>query len=173
MSGALPEYLDLTRTGFEPVMLSGRMELAALPRLAEAVAAPGGEAAVELRAFHDGGHTLIRGRVQAMLILACQRCFGNMEFPVAADFKLAWVRCEKDVASLPEAYEPLVSASGRVKPAEIVEDELLLALPMAALHESSRECGESMRRGLPRHKSEGIHAVRVKPFAALKALKRR
>ncbi|MGH8281213.1 MAG: YceD family protein [Gammaproteobacteria bacterium] len=108
-----------------------------------------------------------------MLVLICQRCFGKLSCPVTVDFSLIWVRSEADTARLPEAYEPLMSVTGNVKLTELVEDELLLALPMVALHELSTECSRRVPCGSPRRKKESIEAAPAKPFAALKALKRR
>ncbi len=173
MSGALPEYLDLMRVGQVPVRLTGQVRLDAMPRLRDAVTDTGGEAAVDLQAFDEAGHKVVQGQARAALDLICQRCFGKLSCPVTAVFNLIWVRSEADTARLPEAYEPLVSITGNIKLTELVEDELLLALPMVALHEPSTECSRSMPRGSPRRKKESIEAAPAKPFAALKALKRR
>ena len=172
MSGALGEYLDLTRVSHLPVRRADTISLAALPRLAAAVADTSGQVTAELQAMHAGGQVTVRGKVQAHLVLTCQRCFGSLDFPVKADFNLVWVRSEAEVASLPELYEPLLSASGRVKIAELLEDELLLALPMVALHAASVECGGGIR-GKSRQTVTAAKAPGSKPFAALKTLKRR
>jgi len=122
--------------------------------------------------MHDGGQVTVQGKVETDLLLTCQLCFGNMHFPVKADFNLAWVRNENEAVSLPDLYEPLLSVSGRVKIADLIEDELLLALPMVALHASPQECGIGVR-GTSRQTVTDSKATRRKPFAALEALKRR
>ena len=44
--------------------------------------------------------------------------------------RLGLIRDEADEAALPEGYEPLlVPADGLLHPAQLVEDELILALP--------------------------------------------
>ncbi len=140
MSGTLPEYLDLTRATRQPARLTGQLRLVTLPRLTAAVADSGGVAEIELQVFTDGGQIIVQGRVQVTLGMTCQRCLGSMRLPVTAALHMAWIRGEEEAARLPAGYEPLVSASGRVKLADVVEDELLLALPMVALHASSEEC---------------------------------
>ncbi|MGH8398426.1 MAG: YceD family protein [Gammaproteobacteria bacterium] len=144
-----------------------------MPRLCDAVTGTGGDASVDLQAFDQAGHKIVRGQAQAVIGLTCQRCFGDLSCPVTVDFNLIWVRSEDDAAQLPETYEPLVSATGNVKLAVLIEDELLLALPMVAVHESSTICSKSVSPGLPQHKKESIEATTATPFAALKALMRR
>jgi len=172
MSGTLGEYLDLTRASHQPVRWTGTISIAALPRLAAAVADTSGQASANLQAMHDGGQVSVQGTVEANLVLTCQRCFGNLVFPVKADFNLAWVRSEKEATGLPDVYEPLLSGSGRVKIADLIEDELLLALPMAALHTVSQECGVGAR-STSRRAVTDAKEKRRKPFAALESLKHR
>ncbi len=172
MSGAPGEYLDLTGASHQPVRWTGSISIAALPRLADAVADTRGLASAELQVLHDGGQISVQGKVEANLILTCQRCFGNLRFPVKAAFNLAWVRSEKEATGLADAYEPLISDTGRVKLTELIEDELLLALPMSALHASPQECGNGVR-GTSRQSVTDAKTTRRKPFAALEVLKRR
>jgi uncharacterized protein len=171
MSGASGEYLDLTRASHQSLRWAGNISTTAMPRLAAAVADPGSQVSVGLQTAHDGGRVTVQGRIQADLKLTCQRCFGNLEFPVTTGFNLAWVRSEQEAMHLPEPYEPLLSASGRLKVAELVEDELLLALPMVALH-AIDECRASVAAKSRRRRKVAADTV-SRPFASLKALKRR
>ncbi|MHB8424128.1 MAG: YceD family protein [Gammaproteobacteria bacterium] len=168
MSGTLPEYLDLTRAARQPVRLTGQLGLVTLPRLTAAAAGSGGVAEIELQIFADGGRIVVQGRVQATLGMTCQRCLGSMRLPVAAALHMVWVRGEEEAARLSADYELLVSASGRVKLADVVEDELLLALPMAAVHESSEECRGWVQPEVS-PAGENITTAPVGSFATLKA----
>jgi DUF177 domain-containing protein len=172
MSGASGEYLDLTRASHQPIGWTGSISIATLPRLAAAVADSGSQVHAELQAMHDGGQVIVQGKVEANLLLICQRCFGNMRYPVSADFKLAWVRNENEALSLPDLYEPLLSVSARVKIADLVEDEMLLALPMVALHAVAHECATGVY-STSRSTASDAKTKRREPFAALKGLKRR
>jgi len=147
------------------------VKLAALPRLAAAVADTGGQAMAELQVVSAGGRVSVQGWVQADLVLNCQRCFGKLDFPVKADINLVWVRSDTEAQTLPEAYEPLLSASGKVKVADFIEDELLLALPMVALHMPPQLCEADARIRSLQAPAAG-KPKRSKAFAALKTLKR-
>ena len=172
MSGALPEYLDLTRATRQPMRLTGQLRLVTLPRLTAAVADSGGAAEIELQVFTDGGQIIVQGRVQVTLGMTCQRCLESMRIPVTAALHMAWVRGEEEATRLPTGYEPLVFASGRVKLADVVEDELLLALPMAAVHESSEECSGLVQPEVS-PAGENITTAPGGSFATLQALERR
>lgn len=172
MSGASGEYLDLTRASYRPVQWAGAISIAVLSRLSAELADNSGQATVGLLAKNDGGQVSVQGNVEAKLVLTCQRCFKNLVLPVKAGFTLAWVRNEAQAADLPDSYEPLLSASGRVKIADLIEDELLLALPLVAMHQTLHECG--IRAGAVPNSDVSRHeASRTRPFAALGRLKHR
>lgn len=171
MSGALPEYLDLTKAGHAPIRWSGDLELASLQRLSEALADGSSRAHVDLQVFEEGGRKVIRGKVQAELSLTCQRCFGRLQYPVTADFNLAWVRGMQEASRLPAAYDALSSVTGRVKLNELIEDELLLALPMVARHAQPEECTARIP-GSVKQQGTTVSVATSKPFAILRVLKR-
>lgn len=170
MPDALQDTLDLNRVGPTPVTLTGRLELQQLSRL-RALARPGGHADVQLRAVEEQGRRWLRGEIRAEVPLICQRCLDTLQYPVAADVRLMWVRAGSESVHLPEGYDAIVSASGRIKLANLVEDELLLALPMVARHEPPDECAA-------RFSANGVQSsveaeIRTPgPFAVLEALKR-
>lgn len=69
-------------------------------------------------------------------------------------------------AALPPGYEALqVGDDGMLRPAELVEDELILAVPLVPAMPGS----ESVERDWPVPEDEEI---RASPFAALAALKK-
>lgn len=148
--------------------LAGRIALGSLPRLAPSLAVPG-EAEYRL-AFHldSERRAVVSGEVSAELTVQCQRCLEPMVIAVDSRFELAFVRGLDEAARLPAAYEPALAEDGRVRPADLVEDELLLALPPVPLHEAGR-CGAraeaSVSDDQPGPTSE------TNPFAVLAALR--
>ena len=70
-------------------------------------------------------------RIDAALPLECQRSLQRFLLPVQLVQRLGLIRDEADEAALPPEYEALlVPADGMLRPAELVEDELILALPV-------------------------------------------
>ena len=86
-------------------------------------------------------------------------------FPVDIDQRLGLIRDEADEAALPPGYEALlVSADGMLNPVELVEDELILAVPVVPVKPGT----EAMERNWAQDADE---LERVNPFAALSSLK--
>ena len=80
--------------------------------------------------------------------------------------RLGLIREEADEAGLPEGYEPLLlSEDGALRPAELVEDELILAVPVVPVKPGT----EAMERDWPVREEEQRQAS---PFAALARLKK-
>jgi uncharacterized protein len=173
MSSGLPEFLDLARVTRQPLERAGRIRIGKMPRLSAALPDSSGEAQVELLAQDDGsGQIILQGETRAELTLICQRCLKPMRQPVRSSFRLAWVRSEAEAAAMQvDTYDPLLSADGRVRLAELVEDELLLALPIVALHELEA-CDAGSNTGDAHSEAPAVPAEQ-NPFAVLEQLKQR
>lgn len=170
MADALPDFLDLKRMGESSATLAGCLGSGQFERL-RGVARLDGCVSVLLKAVRERERRIVKGQAQVELGLICQRCLCPMTYPVAADFKLVWVRAVGEAESLPEGYDALVSASGRVNVAALVEDELLLALPMVARHEPPGKCAVELDATRERQSDVEDNAASG-PFAVLKTLKR-
>ena len=146
---------------------SGSLDLAGLARLAPLLVSQQGALNVQLTLDRDkAGIRFLAGRVRGQLELECQRCLGPMEFPLDSEFRLGLVRSEDEAERLPATYEPLLVGEEPLLLAEIVEDEVLLALPTVALHREPHPCAAQQPEALP----EGVQ--RENPFAVLAQLKR-
>jgi len=155
------------RRGFE-----GRLPLSSMHRLREVLADDEGEAtAGEVRFALEFDRDALQVpyvelRIDALLPLLCQRSLQRFLFPVNIVQRLGLIRDEADEAALPPGYEPLlVPADGELRPAELVEDELILAVPLVPVSPGS----ESVERDWPIQADEEI---RANPFSALAALKK-
>ena len=147
---------------FEPAApeYRGAIALADLPRLAPMLAGASGEARVRLRgARDDAGRRLVEGAVEAVVPLRCQRCLEVVEYPVGEAFSVVIVASEAEGEALPEALEPFVSADA-VRPAAVVEEEILLALPVVVRHDAG-VCEP------PEH-GAGASRAELSPFADLR-----
>ncbi|NKN33150.1 YceD family protein [Marichromatium bheemlicum] len=138
----MPDRLDPWRAAQADRVFSGTVELARLPRLAEAVIGlapvPGGvsEVCYRLAFARDAlGFVRVSGTVQAVLRLPCQRCLGEVELAVDAPLALGLVRGEQQAERLGEDLDPvLVEDDEPVCPRDWIEDELLLAIPAVPRH---------------------------------------
>ncbi|MEW5837544.1 MAG: YceD family protein [Pseudomonadota bacterium] len=108
---------------------------------------------------NEAGHRMVEGEVATAVDLVCQRCLEPVSVDIHADVMLGVVQDEQGIAKLPESAEPLLLGDEPVCLADLIEDEILLALPVAPRHEHL--CA-------PLHREyEDAEAVE-NPFAALR-----
>jgi uncharacterized protein len=168
MSQALPENVDAWRMVLARRRFEGKLPLAALPRLAADLAAADGDVAFDLEFDRDElGVSFLRVRADAVLPLTCQRTLDRFEFPVHVDSRLGLIAREADEAALPEGYEPLLIPDGAVRLADVVEDELILAVPVVPVKPGT----EYIERSWDDAAADAETPERDNPFEALKQMK--
>ena len=146
---------------------AGRIPLAAMTRLRDSLLEPEGDARYVL-AFGTDALKLpfAELRIEADLPLECQSSLQRFVLPVRLVQRLGLIREEADEAALPEEYEALlVEADGMLKPAELVEDELILAMPVVPV---SPDAEVVEREFVP----SAEETAQANPFAALAGLKK-
>lgn len=137
MSKPLPELLDPRRAVAAGEVYRGDLPLAGLDRLADLVDGDQGGAQVAYSVScsrDESGHEVIAGTVRAQLRLRCQRCNKPYDLPVDASFRLALVDGIDEADALPDEYEPLLLEDRLIRPRELIEDELILAVPAVPRH---------------------------------------
>lgn len=173
MSGkALPEYLDLRQLAERGAVIEGCVPNRSLRRLVGSLADDAGEARAELRLSLDAvRRPVIRGAVATEVGLECQRCLQIYRQPLRSEFCLVLVQSEAEGQRLGEDYEPLLTEHEQVRTAELLEDELILALPIVAMHVDDEGC--RMQNGERPEAGEAEAPSKPNAFAALAALKRK
>ena len=171
MSANLPEGLDAWRMVAARRGVEGRLPLSVLTRLRDSLVDTEGEVRFSLEFGQDALRVpYVELRIDAELPLLCQRSLQRFLFPVSIVQRLGLLHSgtgseEADEAGLPEGYEPLLMPEdGMLQTAELVEDELILAVPVVPLMPGT----EAMEGDWPAEEAE---QERVNPFAALSALK--
>jgi uncharacterized protein len=72
--------------------------------------------------------------------LVCQRCLEPLELPVETTARVGLIGAEADMSRVPDDLEPVLAREGRISVGELVEEELLLTLPIVPLHEADEAC---------------------------------
>ncbi len=80
-------------------------------------------------------YILIEGWIEAVLTLQCQRCLKPMQHAIRSDFCLSPVKTTDEADKLPDSYEAVLMENETISLLRIVEEELILNLPIAPLHE--------------------------------------
>jgi uncharacterized protein len=167
----LPEHADPWRLADAGKRFVGQLALDQLPRLGEELLEPQTEVEYELTFGRDGqNRAVVNGRAKATLFLQCQRCLGILEYPVDREISLALVDGLDEARGLPDGYEPLLLEEPRISLVDLIEDELLLALPQVPKH-SADACTSGVER--TETAPEQQQAVRDNPFAVLDKLKQK
>ena len=173
-----PLRLDVAAFIAEGAALSGQWPGAALPRLAESQTPPQDLALPEVAWSAQGERRSVPGsepelwltlEVQTTVWLTCQRCLQPFQVSLAFERRLRFVRGEAEAEALDaESEDDVLALSRWLDLRELVEDELLLALPLVPRHEV---CPQP----LPMSAADAMPDVEVAepphPFAALQALK--
>ena len=148
----------------------GTLPIATMSRLCGMLASTDGLLQFELDFGRDElGISYVDVRARASLTLVCQRTLEPFVLPVAVDTRLGLIRQERDEAGLPPDCEPLlVAEDGRLNPADVIEDELLLALPLIPVNPDS-SLPDEVTDHAPDSAGEGRSES---PFAVLRELKK-
>jgi uncharacterized protein len=156
------KLIDTARFCKDSASLSGTYNEADLPRLASEV--------LPLTSFHVAwavhgeSPDLLDMTLKATVQMKCQRCLGGMAESVDASFRFQFVKDEATAQAQDEAQDEVDTLvhSRQFDLHELIEDEMLMALPFVSLHEMCPEAGAAAF--LPVE-------LRPNPFAALKNLK--
>lgn len=138
----------------------GILPLSEFSRLRDLLASDAGEVAYVVEGTHDGrGRPSLRVKAQGALQLRCQRCLEPLAFDADTESLLVLAATQAEIDAEPEQVEgPDRVLGGReMRIRDLVEDELILALPYAPRHE---DCAGVAVEG------EG----RRSPFAGLRGL---
>ena len=146
--------------------ISGQYAIHDMQRLCKLLHDHSGHALFSLVFTHDGEQRrfFITGDIKARLVVVCQRCLGGMEFGINSRVYLGIVDDMSEAARLPESCEPLLADPEPVSLLGLIEDELILSLPISARHDT-RECMAE--------EINAISGVRNNPFAVLQKLKQK
>jgi len=140
----LPTVLDVRRAAVRGVQISGALSPVELPRFRALLASDAGTLEVQLSFSRDEeNHYLVRVVVAAEVTVTCQRCLEPLSRTLASDNTLAIVWNYEQAAGLPRHLDPLVVGEEGCNLRELVEDELILALPPFSYHDSE-SCRETL-----------------------------
>lgn len=163
----LPRFVDPRKFAQQGLSLNGTIVLSELARLAELSLDDAAEVEVALDfGVDEQRHRLVTGTASCVLSLMCQRCLEPVDVSIDAVLNLAVVWDEERAGQLPKSLDPLILGEGQADIYTVVEDELLLNLPIASYH--GEECVERTSFG----DDEAEEAeVTENPFQVLEQLK--
>ena len=177
-----PTRLDVSAFARAGATLEGTVPLLDLPRLLASTSAPSdtppGEAAWRAQGhwrqpLGDQPQLRLQLQAHARVWLTCQRCLQPAAHELAVARTLRFVPTEEEAARLDEAEEEedVLALPRMLNLHELVEDELILALPLVPRH---AQCPEPLpwEPEAPSAPEAAPSEEAAHPFAALARLKR-
>lgn len=173
LSTPFPERIDAVKMFAREGSITAELPLARLQRLTGQLASDQGTVAVDLRFGRDEeGRRVLSGTLDTTVKAACQRCLQEMDLDLHSTLTLFVVDKEEDLQQLRDDQDGVVMPEdGNLDVLALIEDELLLSLPMIPMHDDTA-CNQvlnALKEAGPN--GEAVAESRPNPFAVLAGLK--
>ncbi len=139
MSAASDRPLDALGLARNAALVEKEFPVAGFVRLRDRLAEPTGVARARAGFYVAGRWPAALLAVQADVVLTCQRCLGPVRRRLESSSQLVFA--EEGAPELPDGHEAVGGDPRKQDLAALVEDELLLALPLIPVHEAGEACG--------------------------------
>lgn len=172
----IPVTVDIKKAAQHEISYKGYIVLSELKRLTQSLTAVQGDVDVNVETGKDQqGLNFLKGEAQVKVATVCQRCSEDMTLDLTASFAYSPVKPgaqDDEDNQLPDWYDAIeINEFGEVDLRKLIEDELILCLPIIPSHEA-QDCpatGREMTWG----EIEEVEEEKPNPFAVLEQLKRK
>ena len=171
MSRDYPDWIQPERAAQARRSFAGSMPLSRLKRVQDMLLEPEADDAIdfEIKVWRDDQRIIrVDCALTGQVPMRCQRTLKRYLQPVDSESTLAVIDSEAELSALPDDLEPKVCVDGQLRLAELVEDELLLALPLVPVRPDSvpiEQAGDVFE--------SPAEPARSHPFAGLADLRKR
>jgi uncharacterized protein len=175
LTGTLPHYIDAPKWADREATIQAIAPLSAFARVCEGAVSSEGEVSVDCRVYRDSQHLIVlEGQLQTTVQLVCQRCLSPVASTVDTQMRLWLLFNEGQADRLADDADYLVlDGEGHLSLIEVLEDELILSLPLVALHEDCETRVSFVDEGSAEEHVEPQEERRENPFQVLASLKSR
>lgn len=171
------DHLDVAAFAKANATMEGQEPLSAFTRLAQEAQAPVEGMSVDWYAEGEhvqevggAGHLWLHLEADAQVPMVCQRCLGVANIALQVDRSFRFVKDESTAEALDdEAEEDLLALSKEFNLRALLEDELLMELPLVPMHE---ECPESVPMASSDNDFASASEEKTNPFAVLAGLRK-
>lgn len=166
--GNLPRIIDPRKLAEREIRLTGTASVEKMPRLASYLCGDSDVVDVDLLFSLDELRIrIITGNAKGRVHMTCQRCLEPVEVDVQAEFNLAIAFNEDKAKQLPRYYDPLIVEDEEIELLDIVEEELILSLPLVPYH---ADCSIQTQFG-DEDMAQEAEIEKPNPFSVLAQLK--
>ncbi len=164
-----PEQIALSRLFARHVRVKGSIAVDRLVRLGAFLSSTAGSVEADLQFAMADGQRVIQGIISADVYLACQRCLEAMPQRIASSLELN-LDAGDDIELAALIEQAGDARESRLNLLNLVEDELILSLPIAPSH-ADRACSARLNLLNTASQPAGSEKGSYRPFAVLAALK--
>jgi uncharacterized protein len=171
---ALPTLIDPRKLANQGIVLDGEFHAQHLPRLALAVTSIETPLSASVKfAIDEARAKVVSGTLNISVSAVCQRCLDPVSVALSSDFAAQVIWSEDQMSNVPSDREPWIVVDKMASLNELLEDEVLLALPSVNYHENGMCTGDTFlpedERG---NNEEDDQVVADNPFKILQQLKK-
>lgn len=162
----LPSTIKPLKLARQQGKLKGFLPLDQLPALVADCLDSKGRLEADLQVEMQGRWPVLSGVANTTLRMVCQRCLEVVEVPLTAKIELGFAQSEEALEELPVHLEPFLLEEEEIPLADLLEQELILAMPIVAYHP---ECEHA-----PYQAGDEVEAAQEEkpnPFKVLEQLK--
>ena len=150
MSGSLHAWYslrDLESLADRGVTLSGELDIGQLSRLRGLLHSDSGSVRATLR-FRQRGDGWLASEVEyrADVELVCQRCLEPFRQELEESVNVVIADSDSLPTTAPTGFEPFELEDGRLQPVQLIEDEVIVAIPLVPKHARVEDCGSLARQ---------------------------
>lgn len=177
MSPGPADQVNAKELSARAAVIKRHLDLSQLERVVQAGGLSGTRIDARLQFGACEGRTTVDVRVEGTAVLECRRCLQPCAIVVDESALVAIVRAETD--DVPDGYEPFVGMPEQLSLSALIEEQVLLALPLVPAHEvGSGECLSSEAEVVPLAPASLVEPVaqvaavekKQTPFANLREL---
>jgi uncharacterized protein len=172
MADRLPVEFDPKRLAVAEARFSAELPLAQFQRLVPELASADGVVYVEVAFSLDRARRAVAaGKLCGAYPLVCQRCMAGFNWRFEREFELTFAESEAEAEEWSDELEPvLLDEFGRLRAIDMLEDELLLLVPIVPKHADEHDCDANFVYNAQPTENQP-QQQRENPFAALSGLK--
>ena len=168
LNDPIPPHVDPRKLADRGVSLEGKVLLADLERLCDPLSDNVGMVQAKFDFERDEQKTVvIHTDLNVEVKMVCQRCLELVTLPIHSECTYAVVKEGSNTQSLPKGYDVLELGEDPLDLQSLIEEELLLALPIVPAHHPE-ECQQPA--GLDEPEPGEDEVTRSNPFSVLAQL---
>ncbi|CAI8283115.1 MAG: Large ribosomal RNA subunit accumulation protein YceD [Porticoccaceae bacterium UBA1117] len=168
---ALPTHIDPRKLALQGYLLEGEVKTESLPRLASSVSAICSPLRASVQFELDESRAKVaHGTADVATDVICQRCLDTVQIELHAEFAVQVIWSEDHLHRVASNYEPWLVVDRMASLSELLEDEILLALPLVNYHVVGECTGDAF---LDVAAPEADGTIEDSPFSILEQLKKK